>query len=106
MSRSKTLRVDKDKLRQYLRDNNIVPAELSRQIGADGGYLSKILGASCNGISIMGYRAICNVLHVPESTFILPDEPPAAATQNAQTAEQLDRIEQKLDRILIELGVK
>lgn len=102
MSKSKKINVDRNKLREYIKTHGIVSANLSREIGASARYISKVLGSSNNQMSLMGYKAMCTALHVPEETFLIKDVEPAPTTDGTQ----LDRIEKKFDKLLQELGVK
>ena len=52
----------------------------------------------------MAYTAICNALQVSETTFLVQEN--HAPEIPTDYAEQLDRIERKLDQILTALSAK
>lgn len=104
MPAKRKAKIDTAKLRDYLTAHGIEPTEISYKIGASKWYLNKILSGSNTEVSQMAYTAICNALQVPETTFLVQETP--APTIPADHAEQLDRIEQKLDQILTALSAK
>lgn len=89
---------DVDKFSKYLLDNNIDSKKLAEEIGASSNYVKKIASGT-SSVSLLGYRAICNALQVPESLFVREQEA-VVETEDVQ----LDRIEHKLDTILRRLG--
>lgn len=89
---------DVDKFSKYLQNNDIDPKKLAEEIGASSNYVRNIV-AGTSSVSLLGYRAICNALQVPESLFVRESET-AVETEGVQ----LDRIEHKLDTILRRLG--
>ena len=101
MPAKRKAKIDTAKLRDYLTARGIEPTEISYKIGASKWYLNKILSGSNTEVSQMAYTAICNALQVPETTFIVQENP--APTIPADRAEQLDRIERKLDEIMKKL---
>lgn len=99
MPAKRKAKIDTAKLRDYLTAHGIEPTEISYKIGASKWYLNinKILSGSNTEVSQMAYVAICNALQVPETTFLVQENP--APTISEERAEQLDRIEKQFDRI-------
>lgn len=104
MPAKRKAKIDTAKLRDYLTAHGIEPTEISYKIGASKWYLNKILSGSNTEVSQMAYTAICNALQVPETTFLVQEN--HAQEIPADRAEQLDRIERKLDQVLTALSAK
>lgn len=100
-----TVDLDKRKLRAFMQARRLTASELSEQIGASRSYIANLLNGSTR-MSMTAYKALCAVLEVPKDTFTIqetPEQPETgtlASNQLYEIADRLDKIEQKLDKLL------
>ena len=105
MGRTSKANLDTEKLRAWMQHRKLTAAQLSRQIRASVNYMSNVLNGNAR-MSVTAYKALCAAFEVPEDTFTLPETPEQMFTAtlesvpDAEIMERLDRIEQKLDKIL------
>lgn len=104
MGRAKTVELDVPKLRAFMERRGMTMAQISEEMGLCRQYISNVFRTS-RKISLTAYKALCAVFEVPEDTF-KKQPPPEVFTEeleavpDAEIMERLDRIEQKLDKIL------
>lgn len=103
MGRTRTVELDVPKVRAFMQRRGMTAVELSEEMGASRAFISNALNTS-GRISATAYKALCAVFEVPEDTFTKPQPETFTevieAVPDAEIMERLNRIEQKLDKIL------
>lgn len=100
----RTVELDVPKLRAFMERRGMTAAQLSEEIGLCRQYISYVFRKS-RKISLTANKALCAIFEVPEDTFA-KHQPPEVftaeleAVPDSEIMERLDRIEQKLDKIL------
>lgn len=103
MGITRTVELDVPKVRAFMQRRGMTAVQVSQEMGASSAFISNALNTS-GRISATAYKALCAVFEVPEDTFTKPQPETFTATleavPDAEIMERLDRIEQKLGKIL------